>query len=278
MSLSAYSALLCVCNEDKSEWLSVALDSMLCQTVKPDEIVLVQNGPLADSLDATIYRYKENNPEIIKILPLPDKVSVGLALQQGVLACSHGFIACMDADGYSVPTRIEEELGALFENKVDMVGSDIDEFVESTDNVVAHRKYPETPEQIYRFAKRKVPMAHSSVLFKKRMVLACGNYEDFYLAEDYALFIRLLGICAKGYNIQKTLVYKRVSEDFYEQRRGRKYFRAMTSFNKKFFKTKWFGYRDYVVRSIKNCLDCMKPNAARGFVCNRGCVEKDYAR
>ena len=260
MSLSAYSALLCVCHEDKSEWLSVALDSMLCQTVKPDEIVLVQNGPLADCLDATIYRYKENNPEIIKILPLPDKVSVGLALQQGVLACSHGFIACMDADGYSVPTRIEEELGALFENKVDMVGSDIDEFVESTDNVVAHRKYPETPEQIYRFAKRKVPMAHSSVLFKKRMVLACGNYEDFYLAEDYALFIRLLGICAKGYNIQKTLVYKRVSEDFYKLRRDRKYFKAMVSFNKKFFKTKWFSYRDYIARSVMNGVECfMRP-------------------
>ena len=260
MSLSAYSALLCVCHEDKSEWLSVALDSMLCQTVKPDEIVLVQNGPLADNLDATIYRYKENNPEIIKILPLPDKVSVGLALQQGVLACSHGFIACMDADGYSVPTRIEEELEALFENKVDMVGSDIDEFVESTDNVVAHRKYPETPEQIYRFAKRKVPMAHSSVLFKKRMVLACGNYEDFYLAEDYALFIRLLGICAKGYNIQKTLVYKRVSEDFYKLRRDRKYFKAMVSFNKKFFKTKWFSYRDYIARSVMNGVECfMRP-------------------
>lgn len=267
MSISAYSALLCVNNTEKSEWLSIALDSMLNQTMKPDEIVLVQNGSLPEDLDATIHQYKEKYPGIIKILPLLDKVGLGTALRQGVLACSHGFIACMDADGYSVPTRIEEELVTLIEKKVDMVGSVINEFVDSTDNVVAHRAFPEDPEQIYKFAKRNVPMAHSSVLFKKRMVLACGNYEDFYLAEDYALFIRLLSIYAKGYNIQKPLVYKRVREEFYEQRRGWNYFKAMLRFNKKFFKTKWFSYRDYVVRSIKSGLDCLKPNAARNLAC-----------
>ena len=121
MSISAYSALLCVNNTEKPEWLSTALDSMLNQTVKPDEIVLVQNGLLAEDLDATIYQYKEKYPEIIKILPLLDKVGLGVALRQGVFACSHGFIACMDADGYSVPTRIEEEFVALFEKKVDML-------------------------------------------------------------------------------------------------------------------------------------------------------------
>lgn len=271
MSYPAYSVLLSVCNAEKPEWLSNALDSMLGQTVKPAEIVLVQNGPLADDLQTTVNRYKQENSEIIKTIPLSDKVGVGVALQQGVLACSNGFIACMDADGYSVPTRIEEEFNALFENKVDMVGSNVDEFIENTDKAVAHRMFPETPEQIYWFAKRKTPMAHSSVLFKKRMVLACGNYEDFYLAEDYALFINLLCICAKGYNIQKTLVYKRVSEDFYKQRRGWKYFKAMASFNKKFFK-RWFNCRDYVVRSMISGLDCMKPNMARNFNGNKICA------
>lgn len=270
MSISAYSALLCVNNTEKPEWLSTALDSMLNQTVKPDEIVLVQNGLLAEDLDATIYQYKEKYPEIIKILPLLDKVGLGVALRQGVFACSHGFIACMDADGYSVPTRIEEEFVALFEKKVDMVGSVIDEFVDSTDNVVAHRSFPEDPEQIYRFAKRKIPMAHSSVLIKKRMVLACGNYEDFYLAEDYALFIRLLGICAKGYNIQKPLVYRRVREDFYEQRSGWNYFKAMLRFNKKFFKTRWFSYRDYVIRSIANGFECFRHYAEGKRLARKG--------
>ncbi len=151
-----------------------------------------------------------------------------------------------------------------------MVGSVIDEFVDSTDNVVAHHSFPEEPEQIYRFAKRKIPMAHSSVLVKKRMVLACGNYEDFYLAEDYALFIRLLGICAKGYNIQKPLVYKRVREDFYEQRSGWNYFKAMLRFNKKFFKTRWFSYRDYVIRSIANGFECFRHYAEGKRLARKG--------
>ena len=271
MSSSSYSALLCVCKAEKPEWLSSSLDCMLNQTVKPDEIVLVQNGPLTYNLNMVVNRYKQEHSEIFKVLQLPEKVGVGLALQQGVLACSNGFIACMDADGFSVPTRIEEEFEAMFEKKVDMVGSGIDEFVDTTENVVAHRTYPETPDEIYKYAKRKPPMAHSSLLFKKRMVLACGNYEDFYLAEDYALFIRLLSICAKGYNIQKTLVYKRVNEDFYKQRRGWKYFKSMVLFNKNFFKTKWFGYRDYVARSIIDGLDSLKPNMARKRFAQRTC-------
>ena len=264
--------LLNVCNAEKPEWLSIALNSMLNQTIKPNEFVLVQNGPLTDDLYATIKRYQEDFPELFKILPLPKNVSVGLALQQGVLACSNGFIAYVDADGYSVPTRIEEEFEAMFEKKVDMVGSIVDEFVDSTDNVIAHRFFPESPAEIYRLAKRRTPMAHSSVLFKKRMVLACGNYEDFYLAEDYALFINLLSICAKGYNIQKTLVYKRVCEDSYEQRRSWKYFKTMFLFNNKFFKTRWFSCRDYVVRSIASGFDCLMPGAVRNFIGNKDSV------
>ena len=115
MSYPAYSVLLCVGPTEKPEWLSVALDSMLNQTVKPEEIVLVQDGPLADDLQATVDRFKNEHPTLFKILRMPDQVGLGLALKQGVLACSNGFIACMDADCYSMPTRIEEEFDAMFE-------------------------------------------------------------------------------------------------------------------------------------------------------------------
>jgi len=252
MSYPAYSVLLSVSNAEKKERLAIALDSMLNQTVKPSEIVLVQDGALRDELQATINKYKEEHPDLFNVLSMPSKVGTGWALRQGVYACSHGFIACMDSDGYSVPTRIEEEFNAMFENKVDMVGSNVNEFVGSTKNVVAHRMFPETPERIYKCAKKRMPMSHASVLFKKRMVVVCGNYENCAMAEDFALLIRLLNICAKGYNIQKPLVYKRLSEEFYKQNGGWDYFMAMISFNKKFYRIGWFTYQNYVVRSIAN--------------------------
>ena len=264
MSYPAYSVLLSVGATERPEWLTVALDSMLNQTVKPEEIVVVQNGLLTESLNAVIGRYKNEKPQLFKVLPLPEDVGLGYALKQGVLACSHGFIACMDADSYSMPTRIEEEFDAMFENKVDMVGTNINEFVESTDNVVTHRMFPETPERIYKYAKKRTPMGHASVLLKKRMVLVCGNYENCYLAEDFALFINLLSMCAKGYNIQKPLVYKRYNTEFYRRHSGWDYFNAMIKFNQKFYENGWFTYRDYVCRSIMNGVESlMRPVVIR---------------
>ena len=269
MSYPAYSVLLSVSNAEKKERLAIALDSMLNQTVKPSEIVLVQDGALRDELQATINKYKEEQPDLFKILSMPCKVGIGWALRLGVQACSHGFIACMDSDGYSVPTRIEEEFDAMFENKVDMVGSNVNEFVGSTKNVVAHRMFPETPERIYKCAKKRMPMSHASVLFKKRMVVVCGNYENCTMAEDFALLIRLLNICAKGYNIQKPLVYKRLSEEFYRQHSGWDYFRAMILFNKKFYRTGWFSYRDYVARSVVNGVESFMPPVVKRRFANK---------
>ncbi len=261
-----YSVLLSVYKSEKPEWLSIALDSMFAQSIKPAEVVLVEDGPLTNELYAVISTYKAKFPETFKTVPLKKNVGLGLALKEGVLACSCEYIARMDTDDYSVPTRIEEEFNVMFEKKVDMVGSIIYEFVDSIDNVVSHRMLPETSEQIYRFAKKRTPIAHPSVLFKKSFVLACGNYENCYLAEDFAIFVNLLRIGAKGYNIQKPLVYMRVSKDFYKRRGGWKYLKAMLGFNKKLFNMGWVGPKDFLIRSAMNCVVCLMPNIVRNFV------------
>ena len=266
MNYPPYSVLLSVYKSEKPEWLSMAVDSMFAQTVKPAEVLLVEDGPLTDELYAVISTYKAKYSETFKTYPLKKNVGLGLALKEGVLACSNEYIARMDTDDYSVPTRIEEEFNVMFEKKVDMVGSIIYEFVDSIDNVVSHRMLPETSEQIYKFAKKRTPIAHPSVLFRKKQVLACGNYENCYLAEDFAIFVNLLRIGAKGYNIQKPLVYMRVSKDFYMRRGGWKYLKAMLGFNKKLFSIGWVGPKDFLIRSAMNCTVCLMPNVVRNFV------------
>ena len=269
MNFPAYSALLSVCETEKPEWVSVALDSMINQTVKPSEIVLVQNGPVPDEMQALISRYKKEHAAIFKTLILPRCGGLGEVFRQGILACTNGFIAYMDADGYSAPTRIEEEFNALFENKADMVGTNINEFSESINDVEGYRVFPESAEQIYSFAKRRMPMAFSSALFKKRMVLTCCDYEDCYMAEDYALIINLLSFCAKGVNVQKPLVYKRMNKDYYKNRGSWEYIKAMHYFNKKFFRVGWFRYRDFLLRSTVNELIFLMPNFLRTFIFNK---------
>jgi len=261
-----YSVLLSVYKSEKPEWLSIALDSMFAQTIKPAEVVLVEDGPLTNELYAVIEHYKQDYASTFKSVPLEKNQGLGLALQQGVLACSCEYIARMDTDDYSVPTRIEEEFNVMFEKKVDMVGSIIYEFVGSVDNVVSRRILPETSDEIYKFAKKRTPIAHPSVLFKKRLVVACGNYEDCYLAEDFAIFVNLLRIGAKGYNIQKPLVYMRVCDDFYKRRGGWKYLKAMLLFNKKLLSIGWASPKDFVIRSAMNSCVCLMPNVLRHFI------------
>lgn len=261
-----YSVLLSVYKSEHSDWLAFALDSMFAQTVSPAEVLLVQDGPLTSKLYETIEIYKHRYPTVFKTLSLPRNMGLGLALRHGVLACQYEYIARMDTDDYSAPSRIEEEFDAMFEKNVDMVGCIIDEFIDTPQNVVSHRLLPETHDAIYRFAKKRTPIAHPSVLFKKSLLIKCGNYEDYFLAEDFAIFVNLLRIGAKGYNIQKPLVCMRVSKDFYSRRGGFKYLKAMLDFNRNLLRIGWVSYKDFFVRSSMNCIVCLMPNTLRNFV------------
>ncbi len=264
-----YSVLLSVYKSEHSDWLAFALDSMFAQTVPPAEVLLVQDGPLTSKLYETIEIYKHRYPTVFKTLSLPRNMGLGLALRHGVLACQYEYIARMDTDDYSAPSRIEEEFDAMFEKNVDMVGCIIDEFIDDPQNVVSHRFLPETHDAIYRFAKKRTPIAHPSVLFKKSLLIKCGNYEDYFLAEDFAIFVNLLRIGAKGYNIQKPLVSMRVSKDFYNRRGGFRYLKAMLDFNRNLLRIGWVSYKDFFVRSSMNCIVCLMPNTLRNFVYRR---------
>ncbi|PBC73325.1 glycosyltransferase [Fibrobacter intestinalis] len=264
-----YSVLLSVYKSEHSDWLAFALDSMFAQTVSPAEVLLVQDGPLTSKLYETIEIYKHRYPTVFKTLSLPRNMGLGLALRHGVLACQYEYIARMDTDDYSAPSRIEEEFDAMFEKNVDMVGCIINEFIDDPQNVVSHRFLPETHDAIYRFAKKRTPIAHPSVLFKKSLLIKCGNYEDYFLAEDFAIFVNLLRIGAKGYNIQKPLVSMRVSKDFYNRRGGFRYLKAMLDFNRNLLRIGWVSYKDFFVRSSMNCIVCLMPNTLRNFVYRR---------
>ncbi len=269
MSYPAYSALLNVCKTDTPQWLSIALDSILNQTIKPSEIVLVQNGPLSDDLKAKINLYKEEYPLLFMIKLLPYHMGLGSVILQGATECTNGFIAYIDADGYSAPTRIEEEFNVLLANRAGFVGTNINEFADSIDNVTNYRTYPEMSEEIFKFAKRKIPMALSSALFKKKKLIDSCNFEDCRIAEDYALIINLLSFCVKGYNIQKPLVYKRHRKDNSKPLDGKEYVEAMRDFNMKFFKKGWFRRRDYLFRSTVNEVAFIMPRFVKNIVYNK---------
>ncbi len=217
------SVLLSVYNKENPNYLVKSLDSIFSQTQSPVEVILVKDGPLNNELDGIIDLYVSRYPNL-KVFPLVTNQGLGKALNEGLKHCSYDIVARMDTDDIAKPDRFEKQL-AIFEkySDIDVVGAWIDEFEDDISEVKSVRKLPELPDDIRQFAKRRNPINHPVVMFRKSAVLAAGGYQHFPLFEDYYLWIRMLMNGAKFYNIQESLLYFRFSPEMFKRRGGWKY-------------------------------------------------------
>ena len=225
-----YSVLMSVYKKEKPEFLSKSIESMLHQTVLPDDFVIVCDGPLTKELDQVLSNVKRQYGELFKIIRLPQNRGLGAALSEGINYCRYECVARMDSDDISVSDRCEQEMEALKDPKTAIVGGWIDEFSQDISEQGAVRTVPEGASDIKKYAKKRNPFNHPTVMFKKSAVLAVGNYQTCYGFEDYQLWVRLLNAGYEGYNIQKVLVHMRVSDGMYTRRGGFSYFKKMASF------------------------------------------------
>lgn len=223
-----FSVILSIYYKESPLFLRESLDSLFSQTVCPDEVILVKDGPIGDELDNVIDSYVTRYP-YLKVLSLVTNRGLGKALNEGLKYCSHELVARMDTDDIAMPERFEKQLAVFKKHPdIDVVGAWIDEFENDISSVRSVRKLPEHQCDILTFAKRRNPINHPVVMFRKSAVLAAGGYQHFPLFEDYYLWIRMLINGAKFYNIQESLLYFRFSSEMFKRRGGWKY--AMNEF------------------------------------------------
>lgn len=216
-----YSVLMSVYKNEKPQYLREAINSMLNQTIQPEEFVIVKDGCLTEELELVIEEYKNKYKDLFKIVKIQRNVGLGNALAIGVNACKNEYIARMDSDDIATKQRCEKELKILNENPdIDVVGSIVADFNNDINNITCYHILPEKNSEIYEFAKKRNPCIHSSIIMKKSKVLAVGNYRGNLYFEDYDLWIRMLRNGYQFYNIQDVLIYMRTEESFYK-RRGR---------------------------------------------------------
>lgn len=262
-----YSVLMSVYYKENPNWFDESIESMINQTIFPDEFVIVKDGKLTKELDLVIDKYIEKYPNLFNIISIEKNVGLGRALAIGINACKNEFIARMDSDDYSVKNRIEEQFKIFEENsEYDIVGCNVDEFRNNINNIVSKCRLPETHDDIYIYSKRRNPIRHPALLYKKSAVKKAGNYRDYLYCEDYELFIRMISKGSKCYNIQKTLVYMRVSEDFYKRRGGLKYLKCIMKFKNEQLKTRYYSFGDYVRTTIPHIIVCLMPNKLRDYI------------
>ena len=223
-------------------------DSLLNQTVRANEWVVVEDGPLTDELYQVLDEYQRKYPGLINRVPLSENRGLGLALREGVMHCSNELIARMDTDDICTAERFEEELKLFGENpKLDICGSYIKEFDGTIDNVISERVVPTKHEDIVKYQRKRSAFNHMTVMFKKSAVLKSGNYEHAPLMEDDMLWTRMILAKCQMANIPKFLVYARTGLNMIGRRGGYAYFKKYRSSRKKVYDLGFISYWDYLV-------------------------------
>ena len=226
-----------VYKKEKAEYLELALDSVVNQTLKPDEIVLVQDGELTKELYVIIEEYKRKYPAIFKTHALKQNQGLGKALNFGMEKCSNELIARMDTDDIAEPNRFELQVQEFIKDKeLVLCGGQIAEFAYNPDEITGYRNVPLTHNEILNFAKKRNPFNHMTVMFKKQAVKSVGGYKHMPYFEDYWLWARMLKEGYKAKNIDTVLVKVRAGQDMIARRGGWEYVKCIAKFEKALYK------------------------------------------
>ncbi len=222
--MNNFSVLMSIYYKEKPEYFERAMISIWDeQSIKPSEIVLVEDGPLTRELYDVVKKWKNKLGEKLKIVSLEQNIGLGGALNEGLKYCSCELVARMDTDDISIPDRFKKQL-KVFENmNVDVCGGWISEFDKDENKIISYRKVPEFQNEIIKFAKKRNPLNHVSVMFKRSSVEKVGGYKKMMWSQDYHLWCRMILNGAKFYNLQEPLV--KVRSGFYQlkRRKGLKY-------------------------------------------------------
>lgn len=219
-----YSVLMSIYKKENPEYFIQSIESMINQTYRPDEIVIVKDGKLTKKLEEVINGYVNKYSELLNIVQIEENIGLGRALDEGLKHCRNELVARMDTDDISLPERCELQIKQFNENeKLCIVGTMIDEFYDDIENIISSRIVPTTNDEIIKFMRRRSPFNHPTVMFKKSEVIRCGGYGKMRRKQDLDLFSRMINDGCMAQNINKSLVLFRSNEDNFKRRKSWSY-------------------------------------------------------
>ena len=249
-----YSVLMSVYHKEKPEYLRQAIESIQAQTLSTKEFKLEKKRPQNEPKKSVIAAKQQETGESLNVVRLAKNGGLGNALNEGIKHCKNELVARMDSDDIAYPDRCEKQIAVFnIHSEVSICSGIVEEFTTDPHTVDTRRVPPETNAEIVEFAKKRNPFNHPCVMYKKSAVEAVGSYQDFYLLEDYYLWLRMLMAGYQGYNIQEPLLHMRAGSDMYLRRAGWKYAKTQAKLFK-FMKQQGFigegqYIKSYVIRS-----------------------------
>lgn len=238
-----FSVIMCVYHGDNGKYFEKAFDSILNQTVKSNDIVIIVDGWVREDVEIVLRKIEKYS--FVRIIRLDENKGHAKARNEGLLRAKYDVIALMDADDISLPYRFEEQLKKIYDG-YDVVGGQIEEFIGSENNIIGKRNVPVEHNEIIKYMKLRCPFNQVTIMFKKKSVELSGMYVDVFCNEDYFLWIRMYLCGCKFANLNKVLCRVRVGKDLYERRGGWKYFKSEAYVQKFMLIRKIIGFNLFV--------------------------------
>ena len=262
-----FSVLMSLYIKENPNYFRECMESILRQTLQPKEIVIVKDGPLTKELEMVLEEYQGKNPALYTIVPLEKNQGLGIALAEGIKQCKYELVARMDTDDIAREDRFSLQMNEFIKNpKLDICGSNIAEFEDSIENIVAHRRVPTGDAEIKQYQKRRDAFNHMTVMYKKSTVIKAGNYQSCMLMEDSLLWVNMFLAGAVAKNIDDNLVYARVGKNMFERRGGFSYFIKYRAGRKVILGTGYISLFDYVLSLAIQLGVAIVPNCIRGWI------------
>lgn len=209
---------------DTPQYLDRSLQSVwIDQTLKPDQIVLIKDGPLDEELDHTIDKWKQILADKLCIISNSENIGLTKSLNIGLKVVVGDFIARMDSDDIAHPMRFERQVEYLTNHAdVAVVGGAIQEFNTSCE-CLNIRHYPKENDDVLRYIYKASPLAHPAVMMRKSIFDAGIIYNEQYrTSQDIALWFDILCNGFKIANINDVVLYFRRDDDVFKRRSRKK--------------------------------------------------------
>lgn len=266
MKKEEFSVLMSVYIKEKPEYFDSCMKSIFEQTIMPNEIVIVFDGPVDKNIEDIIDEYNSID-NIIKVKKNTENKGLGLALADGAAICSNKIIARMDTDDICREDRFEIQLKYLKEHpEVDIVGCHIEEFGTDVSDLVSMRRVPLEHDDIVKYQKKRSAFNHMTVMMKKDALDKAGGYQDAPLMEDDLLWANMIMTGAKCANIDDVLVFARVGSGMIGRRGSFSYYKKYKSGRKKILETGFISYFDYLVTLCIQFIVALIPDSIRTWV------------
>ena len=218
------SVLMSVYKSEKGPLLQRALQSVWDdQTRKPDQIVLVVDGPIPAELELIVdslqMKVNASGTATMTVVKLPVNGGLTKALNVGLKHVTSDLVARMDSDDIAAPNRFELQERFLEEHpEIDIVGGSMQEF-DDEHECLNVRHYPQTHEEACKYIVKACPLAHPAVMMRKRMFDEGLKYDERYrMSQDIKLWYDAILAGYKMANLPDVCLYFRQQGDVFRRR------------------------------------------------------------